>query len=513
MRTCRNRAIRARWPALLSLALGCVVIAAHPTPAAARAPSVATPIATAQLAPMFQVRDLVNAVERALSGRSGQRSRRRQSRGSDRPILDAPPTLPARRPNRQSIQELGEAASLRPAATPADPPVTPTDTLPAAPGQKQSPARRDAADPTNPATTSTASVALPSRRPPPPPGLSPTPRTTTARNATASAAKSAKIIVAEENPAAPSAPATRWTAEQISEAYAKCERILRPLEVSVKPVAPMRRGACGMPAPVALSALGDKISVRVRPPATLNCPTVARLHVWMEKHVQPAASELLGARVAQIRNVSSYACRNRNNAKTGKLSQHAYGNALDIAGFTLTDGRKITLLTDWGPVARDAQAEAKASNATTDRATKTARPKAIRTARRPAPRRPSASTERPTPAASGPRVPLPEFKGPVSRGKRLYQDATFLGGAIEATAATPSSAEQKVSSASPIDLRAAAPEAILVAEPSAESRFLKRIHREACEVFGTVLGPEANDAHRDHFHLDTAPRRRRAYCR
>ena len=42
--------------------------------------------------------------------------------------------------------------------------------------------------------------------------------------------------------------------------------------------------------------------------------------------------------------------------------------------------------------------------------------------------------------------------------------------------------------------------------------FLKRVHREACETFGTVLGPEANDAHRNHFHLDMMARRRTAYC-
>lgn len=35
-----------------------------------------------------------------------------------------------------------------------------------------------------------------------------------------------------------------------------------------------------------------------------------------------------------------------------------------------------------------------------------------------------------------------------------------------------------------------------------EARFLRRIRDEACDVFGTVLGPEYNEAHRDHLHLD-----------
>ena len=42
--------------------------------------------------------------------------------------------------------------------------------------------------------------------------------------------------------------------------------------------------------------------------------------------------------------------------------------------------------------------------------------------------------------------------------------------------------------------------------------FLKRIHHEACRIFGTVLGPEANAAHLEHLHLDMKARKGRAYC-
>lgn len=47
---------------------------------------------------------------------------------------------------------------------------------------------------------------------------------------------------------------------------------------------------------------------------------------------------------------------------------------------------------------------------------------------------------------------------------------------------------------------------------TAEARFLRALHKEACGIFTTVLGPEANEAHRDHFHLDMAARRRNAFC-
>ncbi len=43
--------------------------------------------------------------------------------------------------------------------------------------------------------------------------------------------------------------------------------------------------------------------------------------------------------------------------------------------------------------------------------------------------------------------------------------------------------------------------------------FLREVHEGACPVFGTVLGPAANAAHRDHFHFDMAERRSGNYCR
>ena len=44
-------------------------------------------------------------------------------------------------------------------------------------------------------------------------------------------------------------------------------------------------------------------------------------------------------------------------------------------------------------------------------------------------------------------------------------------------------------------------------------KILRRMHRAACGPFGTVLGPDANRYHRDHFHFDVARYRSRAYCR
>lgn len=47
----------------------------------------------------------------------------------------------------------------------------------------------------------------------------------------------------------------------------------------------------------------------------------------------------------------------------------------------------------------------------------------------------------------------------------------------------------------------------------AQGKLLKRMHRVACGPFGTVLGPNSDRFHRDHFHLDTARYRGGSYCR
>ena len=46
-----------------------------------------------------------------------------------------------------------------------------------------------------------------------------------------------------------------------------------------------------------------------------------------------------------------------------------------------------------------------------------------------------------------------------------------------------------------------------------DGQQLRRMWRDACGPFGTVLGPEADELHRDHFHFDTARHRSGSYCR
>jgi hypothetical protein len=87
--------------------------------------------------------------------------------------------------------------------------------------------------------------------------------------------------------------------------------------------------------------------VAVRPTATLACPIVSVLDRWLADSVQPAAIRWFGARVVEIKQISAYSCRGMNGQANAHISEHAFGNALDIAAFILADGRRISVETGW----------------------------------------------------------------------------------------------------------------------------------------------------------------------
>jgi hypothetical protein len=87
--------------------------------------------------------------------------------------------------------------------------------------------------------------------------------------------------------------------------------------------------------------------VAVKPAATLACPIVSVLDRWLADSVQPAAQRWFNSRVVEIKQISAYSCRGMNGNPNAHISEHAFGNALDIAAFTLADGRRITVKDGW----------------------------------------------------------------------------------------------------------------------------------------------------------------------
>jgi hypothetical protein len=87
--------------------------------------------------------------------------------------------------------------------------------------------------------------------------------------------------------------------------------------------------------------------VEIKPNATLACPIVSALDQWIAQSVQPAATRWFGQPVVEIKQISAYSCRGMNGQIGAKISEHAFGNALDIAAFSLADGRKVVVRTAW----------------------------------------------------------------------------------------------------------------------------------------------------------------------
>lgn len=152
-------------------------------------------------------------------------------------------------------------------------------------------------------------------------------------------------------------------------------------------------GACGVEDAVRVRAVSG---ITLSTPAIMDCRTAEALNRWVVRGMIPAVGNEGGGPVS-IRVMGHYACRGRNGLAGARLSEHAFGRAIDVGGIRLRDGSEISVLRGWGT--RDDGAQ------------------------------------------------------------------------------------------------------------------LRQMHRAACGPFGTVLGPDANAFHRDHFHFDTARYRSGSYCR
>jgi hypothetical protein len=81
-------------------------------------------------------------------------------------------------------------------------------------------------------------------------------------------------------------------------------------------------------------------------PFLISCRGAVALALWEAHSVQPQAVRILGAPVARMQHLGSLACRDVARAP-GRRSRHAQADALDVAGFTLRDGRRVSVLRDW----------------------------------------------------------------------------------------------------------------------------------------------------------------------
>ena len=97
------------------------------------------------------------------------------------------------------------------------------------------------------------------------------------------------------------------------------------------------------------TAIGAVQLVQVGTPTrnlgAMTCPLAERYARWTREVLQPAAERHFGQHVTLVETFGTYSCRNI--AGSGRLSEHAKANAVDISGFNLADGRRITVLEGW----------------------------------------------------------------------------------------------------------------------------------------------------------------------
>ena len=126
--------------------------------------------------------------------------------------------------------------------------------------------------------------------------------------------------------------------------YASCLSELKSLGAAFAEVDGIDDGkGCGIDKPIRVSAILPDVTLK--PEGVMRCKAALALARWTKETAAPATRSAFGAetRIVALNQASTYICRLRNNAETGKISEHARGNAVDIASFTLSNDKTIEI--------------------------------------------------------------------------------------------------------------------------------------------------------------------------
>jgi hypothetical protein len=331
---------------------------------------------------------------------------------------------------------------------------------------------------------------------------------------------------AAKKPAIP----TEWPAVDVELAKARCTQLLKGVDAVSVPEAPFRKGDCGAMAPVRLISIGKNPEVSFSPPPVVSCDLVVGLTKWIKTEVQPAARRHLGSEVIRIESMSDYSCRMAYGRVGNKLSEHGKANALDIRGFITRKGDQAIVLAHWGETKRDVERRIASANAATAKA------EAVRVAAAEAnAARAETAAETAKAANTGSKLPR---KTLVEGMPGKNQDLALPASVTKEDSVTPTLGsredgagnKKKRKKTDEISKQGKASDTVVAALPPAgaasvakaaaappppntpTSRFLHAVHDAGCRIFGTTLGPEANEAHRNHFHVDMAERKVRKIC-
>ena len=121
-----------------------------------------------------------------------------------------------------------------------------------------------------------------------------------------------------------------------------CRAVLERGAIAFTALSAAGEGACRRTDRTVLSAA----SITPASPQ-MTCPAATGLTAWLRHSVEPAAREVLGSPLARIEHLGTWNCRRIGGGEQGQWSEHATGNAIDIAAFVLEDGRRISVLAGW----------------------------------------------------------------------------------------------------------------------------------------------------------------------
>jgi len=103
-------------------------------------------------------------------------------------------------------------------------------------------------------------------------------------------------------------------------------------------------GQCEVADPVRVRSVatsGGRVNLPEEP--LLNCAFARKFTAWLSDIAAPVVGELAPARLQSLSTGPGYECRNRNGDSSGKISEHAFGNAIDISGITLANRMRIEM--------------------------------------------------------------------------------------------------------------------------------------------------------------------------
>jgi hypothetical protein len=150
-----------------------------------------------------------------------------------------------------------------------------------------------------------------------------------------------------ERQAAAAPSPSRALPAPISPAAGQCLSRLSQLGANYTPVADkyVDRG-CSILGSVQLASLAsDQAQLSVTNLGPVTCEVSQAFSGWARYGVDRAARQILGSPVRSIETMGSFSCRDV--AGSGRRSAHATGAAIDVSGFVLEDGRRITVKTGW----------------------------------------------------------------------------------------------------------------------------------------------------------------------